>query len=470
MTWQLISAGESERSEFKLQTTRLGPVGQNVCAFLNTKGGTLVIGVNEKGMAAGVKSPKDMASRIQEELISHISPLAYWSITTEVLEGKSVVLIDVPAGMEKPYVYRDRIYMRKGAQTLAATGGDISALILQRHGASSRWERLPAHGVEWEDFDEKEIRNAVEQAQNRGFYPYGDPTGLPEVFERLRLSSPGLFLSSGVVLFCRHAESVFSQTRVRAVRYDSNDPDKLRDNRLFEGHAFSLIHQMEQFLALHLPIRSELPKKGFVRKDEPALPPAAVREALLNALIHRDYAAFDGSIQIGVHDDRVEIWNPGLLPEGMTVEDLKGKHTSRPRNPDITHVFFIRGMIEGVGIGTRRILSECEQAGLPEPTWSTDSGGVRLTFKLPVRKSLGTKSVQVTYSFFNSRQGALLEKLKPGKSIVPSEYFEMVKDEVKDRQARKDLRQLADAGFLRREGRTSSLVYVRTEKPWPASK
>jgi len=460
---QLLADGESEQAEFKQRVTRLDQVGQNVCAFLNTKGGTLLIGVDERGIQ-GVKSPESLQDRIQQDLASHISPLAYWSVNVEEVEGKQVVVIDVPVGMEKPYVYRDKIYSRTGARTTTAGKQRISGLIEERHLQGSRWERLPAHGVAWEDFDQKEVRDAMQQAQAKGLYRYDGTIEVERVFEELRLASAGLILNSGVVLFCKHAERAFPQTRVRGVRYDSNDPDTLRDNRLFEGHAFSLLDQMEQFLALHLPIRSELPKDGFVRKDEPALPPAAVREGLLNALMHRDYAAFDGSIQIGVYDDRVEIWNPGLLPEGMTVQQLKEKHSSRPRNPDLTHVFFIRGMIERIGVGTRRIVRECVAAGLPEPVWSTDSGGVRLTLKLGARKLSGTKSVQITYSYLNSRQDALLKKLKPGQGIGPAEYFEMVKDEVGESRARKDLAELVSQDFLRREGSTTSRRYVRTDK------
>src|SRR5204862_3694916 len=96
----------------------------------------------------------------------------------------------------------------------------------------------------------------------------------------------------------------------------------------------------------------------------------------------RDYAAFDGGVSISIYSDRIEIWNAGLLPEGMSMDDLKHGNVSRPQNPDIAHVFFLRGFIERVGIGGRRIVTEWLEAHLLEPTWELRAGGVLLTLRL----------------------------------------------------------------------------------------
>jgi ATP-dependent DNA helicase RecG len=120
-----------------------------------------------------------------------------------------------------------------------------------------------------------------------------------------------------------------------------------------------------------------------VRRDTPTYPWGALREGVMNALTHRDYAAFDGQLSIQIKSAQIEIWNPGRLPEGMTVQDLPRGHVSRPPNPNIAHVFFLRGLIERVGIGTQRIVQECQAAGLPDPVWELRAGGVSLTLRLP---------------------------------------------------------------------------------------
>jgi ATP-dependent DNA helicase RecG len=262
-----------------------------------------------------------------------------------------------------------------------------------------------------------------------------------------------------VVLFGKHPARRFPQVRIRAARFKGADTvTDFSDNRIFEGNAFELIESAEQFLRAHIAIASELPIQGVRRADTPAYPWRALREAVLNAIVHRDYASFDGGLSLAIYDDRIEIWNSGSLPSGITVESLKGPHPSRPHNPDIANVMFLRGYIERWGLGTRMILSRCLDSGLPEPEWLTDSGGVTLIIRL-TPKSKGTE--------LNSRKVGLLRKLKTGERILPSDYFALVSSEAKERRARQDLLEMSKAGYLRREGKGPATAYIRTTKPIP---
>jgi ATP-dependent DNA helicase RecG len=92
----------------------------------------------------------------------------------------------------------------------------------------------------------------------------------------------------------------------------------------------------------------------------------------VNALVHRDYSAFDGGMSVAVYDGRMEFWNSGQLPDEMTVEDLRVTHPSRPINPDIAQVCFLYGLMERWGIGTQKIIRSCVENGLPEPDWKVD--------------------------------------------------------------------------------------------------
>ena len=102
----------------------------------------------------------------------------------------------------------------------------------------------------------------------------------------------------------------------------------------------------------------------------------------MNALVHRDYSAYSGGLSVSIYPHRLELWNPGRLPEGLYPTDLKTARVSRPHNPDIAHVFFLRGLMERWGIGTRRIVEECRASGLPDPRWEEVGGGIRLTLYL----------------------------------------------------------------------------------------
>ena len=459
---QVVASGESERVEFKSVPSKLDGIGQTICAFLNTRGGTLIVGVDDRGQITGVKSAVQEAEKIQRDLLEKISPKAAWSVNVDEVDGKKLILVDVPQGLEKPYIYRDRIFVRRGAQTVVAVGTEITGLIDRRHAEGSRWERLPALGFEIDDLDKSEILQTAKEAQERRLYPFADPSKPLRILEQLGLASGGMLLNSAVILFGKNLARRFPQIRIRAARFKGESLTSFTDNRTFEGHAFALIEKIESFLRTHIPIESELPKKGVRRSDTPAYPWPALREGMLNAIVHRDYAAFDGGLSVGIHDDRIEFWNSGSLPEGITVESLKGPHPSRPHNPDIANVFFLRGFIERWGIGARQIVNQCREAGLPEPEWKTEGGGITLTIRLKTAPEGKTRGIEL-----NARQIALLKRLEPEEIMNPGDYFTSVAGQVKERRARTDLLELTDAGYLRRVGRGPSTVYVRTEKPLP---
>ena len=143
----------------------------------------------------------------------------------------------------------------------------------------------------------------------------------------------------------------------------------------------------------------------------------------------------------------------GKLPEGLRVIDLKRNHPSLPANPDMAHVFYLRGIIERVGRGTLKIVEQCQSAGLPTPVWAASPTGITLVFR----------SKRTAKRRLNPRQAALLQKLQPGQSLKPADYYEEMAAAVSQRQAQRDLTGLEAGGWLRREGEGPATVYVRTD-------
>ena len=215
---------------------------------------------------------------------------------------------------------------------------------------------------------------------------------------------------------------------------------------------------METFVKTHVPVAAKFIPGQMRREDKPGYPFFALREGLLNALMHRDYAAFTGGVAVNIYPDRLEIWNSGKLPSGLTIADLKRDHPSLPPNPDIAQVVYLRGLIEKVGRGTEKIIHDCREAGLPPPVWKEAPTGITLTF-------YSAKAAR--HISLNARQRELLARLKPGDQFAPSSYYAEAANKVKRRQAQSDLNDLVSAGFLERIGETSAAVYIRTQKPWP---
>jgi ATP-dependent DNA helicase RecG len=176
----------------------------------------------------------------------------------------------------------------------------------------------------------------------------------------------------------------------------------------------------------------------------------------VNAFVHRDYAAFEGGMSVGLYPNRLVIWNSGDLPEGIRIGDLKKEHPSILRNPDISHVFYLRRYMERVGRGTQKIIEECRAARLPAPKWEAGPGGVTLT--LFAGTGLGETER------LNLRQRKLLKDMQVGTLVKTAEYCELLA--VSERQGRRDLMELEQAGFLDREGEGPATVFRRTEAPW----
>ena len=435
--------------------------GHAVAAFLNGAGGTVVLGA-EADRVVGVGGA---AEAIRRDLAENLSPQASVSVTVEDWDGRPCVVLDVPPGAAPPYVYRDAIYVRAGGATVRADAGQLSALVQRRFREPTRWERLPALGFELDDLDGEEVaRTALEASQRRGGLDRGERAA---VLESLGLLDGGQLLNSAVVLFGRQAARRYPQLRVRVAHFADEDQAALFDSQVFEGSAFALLEQAMAFLTRTLPVASVLPVTGLTRRDVPAYPWAAVREGLVNALVHRDYAAYDGSVAITLFPQRLEIWNPGTLPEGWTVGDLRAGHVSRPHNPDIAHVFFLRGLVERLGIGARRIVSSCVAAGLPEPEWTLLGGGVSLTLRLSGKKAARPRLDPPALDWtapLPARAQAFLRQTPEGRQFTRQEYQRQSAPEVSERTVRNDLARMADQGFLVLVGQGPGTAYVRTGK------
>lgn len=456
----LVDQGESVRMEFASNAIREAVV-RTAVAFLNAQGGTLIIGVrdNEQHEVIGIENAKRIASEIADWLAKEITPRA--AITTAVvrLADAEVVVVDVPEGSESPYLHKHVIFIRKGTRTVPATTEDIVGLVARRQGESDRWERRAAAGVTLRDLSEEEVMLTAERAATQRLTNLG--SGMVEVLEQLNVVGNGAVRNSGVILFGKKPGQFFPQTQVRIVRFESDaDIDHLEDNRVLEGNIFQLIEKVNDVLATHIPIRARIQQSSFQREESPAYPMTALREAIINAFAHRDYASYTGSIVIKLFPNRLEVWNPGSLPEGLSISDLADGAVSRPHNPDIAYVLFLRGLVERLGTGTRRIIDACREGGLPLPRWEQVGGGIRLSIFLRDAKRAGSKAL-------NERMDRFVQSTKPDEHITAATYHSAFAPDISERAARTDLAKLVDLGYLKKIRRGRGTHYIRTRQQLP---
>lgn len=452
----VIPASESETVEFKEKLSKPEQIAMAVCAFLNSNGGTVYLGVRDREKIIGLDDATMVATELQKQLQMRISPKALWSVNVEDFEDKKIVTVEVPAGNERPYVCDGGIYLRKGDRSISANAESIHRMVELQYRTPFRWERQPAAGFEIEDLDDKEVKKAVGEIRQRGRFQLEASASTSDVLYHLSLMQSGVLTNACAVLFGKNPARTLPQSRVRATVFSTDKGGDFLDDHVFEGHAFSLLNQVTEFLQRNVRLVAEFEPGKMQRTDRPEYPFGALREGVMNALAHRDFASFDGGMTVGVYPDRIEVWNSGALPDRLTVGALKRPHPSLPPNPDIAHVFYLRGFIERIGRGTIKILDECKSANLPAPSWKTGESGVTLTIH-------GRRGGAVAPKL-NRRQKDLLASLKPGQSVAPGEYYARLAGVVSQRQAQRDLSCLEDAGWLQQEGSGPATVYIRTDK------
>jgi ATP-dependent DNA helicase RecG len=255
--------------------------------------------------------------------------------------------------------------------------------LLERMHGTHRWENRPAEGITVEDLDHAELLRTIEEAI-RGHRMNDPGTRNPkELLLGLGLIHEGRLLNAAVVLFGKTNRLLphYPQCLLRMARFRGRDKTEFLDNRQETGHAFDLLQRAQRFLRDHLPVAGRIVPNLFQRADDPLYPPAALREALANALCHRDYSIGGGAVSIAIYDDRLEITSTGALPFDLTPADLVRPHPSRPWNPLIAQVFYRRGIIESWGRGTIKMAELTEQAGLAAPEFECTAGEVWVRFR-----------------------------------------------------------------------------------------
>jgi ATP-dependent DNA helicase RecG len=296
------------------------------------------------------------------------------------VKGRTVVVIQVPEYPIKPVAVRGRCYRRVGDSNRQMSPSAIAEMHMASAGAS--WDARPLPDRTLRDLNLARVRRYMTLAMNvgrRNFEPGAKPR---EVVEKLELVRNGHPTWASILLFGKRPQSPLIQATVHCGRFRTETD--IVDDRLIEGSIVDQIDETMDFLKKHMSVRFVI--TGKPQRDQIwDYPLEALREAVINAICHRDYGD-TSDIQIKVFDEHIRIWNPGFLPYGVTIEDLyRRTHASKPRNKLIAQVFYDLEIIERYGSGIQRMLDACRAAGIPEPTIAESTGGFLITFRKGAR-------------------------------------------------------------------------------------
>lgn len=381
----LVRQGEGPTLEFKRSTGELKEAMKTICAFLNASGGTVLFGVRPDGTTEG-QEVSDQTIRDIAQTTDRFEPPAHFSIKrVKIKAGREVIAAAVEgnSGVE-PFMYDGRAYERVGSTTRKMPQSKYEKLLLDRAHGKRRWENFPAEGVGLRDIDRDEVYRIAEAARSAGRLVGPIGGRLADMLDRLKVRKDGKILQAAVMLFGKSFLPDYPQCELRVARFRGVDKTEFMDQRSVRGPAFKLLEEAELFCQRHFPLPGKIVPGKMRRVDTPLIPPDAMREILVNALIHRDYSIAGGSVSLAIFDDRVEVWSAGRFPSGITPDMLTRKHLSVLRNPIISDVFHRAGLIEQWGRGTNRVTEMCRAAGILPPLFQEIGPFAVVTFRVRV--------------------------------------------------------------------------------------
>ncbi|MDA2922012.1 helix-turn-helix domain-containing protein [Patescibacteria group bacterium AH-259-L07] len=453
---KLIEKGESESLELKLSLSQIKEIIQTIAGFANKNGGKIIIGVSFVGNISGLQTGKDTIERLTNKISTSLEPKVYPKIEVKEIVKKRIIIIDIDEAKEKPVFAFGRAFKRVGKSTLRMSKEETEKLILERK--KVYWDEQVCEDATLQDIDEDKVKWFLRKAKHERNFDIETEIPIKEVLERLRLIKNRKLINASILLFGKDPQKFFLQAKIRCARFKGTAAVDFIDMKLIEKSIIDQVDEAEKFVLSHIKKAAKIVM--FKREEVWEYPPDALREAIVNAVCHRDYS-IHGNIKIAILDDRIEISNPGRLPESLTPSLLKRKHDSILRNPSIANNFFLIKNIEQWGRGTNKIVQWCVEHGLKEPDFNEIGGGFEVKFYAPedILKLIPEKGkIDLRELGLNKRQiEALRSMVNKGVMFTNKKYREHFK--VGGATAKRDLMKLLKLGLVERVGTGRAIKY-----------
>lgn len=438
MTIDLLSYNENCTTEFKEKVN--DNFFKSLSAFANTDGGCILLGVRDDKSIEGFNGQQEgVINQIIDCL--GIQP----KIEVENIQDKEILLVKVEKS-NNLIAYKNIYYKRIGNTTRVMPQNEIRERLLE--------------GISWEsqtgnfftaDINENSIRNFVKYGISAGRLPsIPDNESIDAILEKLGLVINGKITNAGILLFGKNPQKYFINANVRVGAFKSNDATTIISDKVIEGNLFEQVEKAEEAIKFAINVKYSITGKTSERQEIWDYPLSAIRETLLNSIVHRDYFDKTSPIQIKIFKDWLWFYNPGELVDDLTIENLKTSHPSKTRNPLIASIFYRAGLIEKFGSGIDRIMNACRKEIIPQPEFLEECGGFSVKFKKE-------------FAELNERQNKALSAIKEKSLISNSEYQEITG--ATRETSKRDLALMLKLGILHKvgEGKTTKYSAWETE-------
>ncbi len=441
---KLITQPESKVLEFKSDLSSLDPILKTIVAFANTAGGILLIGLSPQGEILGVENVFKAEEKLANSVADSIHPAMLPEIEISTLNGKNILVVKVSYWKGPFYLKKlgtpNGVYIRLGSTSRPA-GPELLAE-MQRTLLQPSFDEQPLPEL---FSDSLELQKAQEAFQRVG-----------KDLDEHKLRSLGVLVQSGnrlapsiggLILFGKQEirQRFLPDARVSCARFRGNDKTEIIDRYEVEGTILDAVNAVPKFILRNTRLAAKI--QDIQRENIPEYPMTAIREVLINALAHCNYSITGSRIQIAIFNDRLEIQNPGMLPFGFTLEDLK-EGVSRVRNRVIARVFNELDLMEEWGSGYKRITEVCVAGGYPEVSWQELGTSFRVTFYPHVATSLEPKESKTGIRDLSPKQIAIINAFVIGENLSFRQIIEKLPFSMPERSLRHDLAKLHSLGFL----------------------
>lgn len=405
-----------------------------ICGFANAHGGTIYIGMDDKGNITHVGDAK----KLLEDIPNKVRDVLGIMVDVNLHETKQGNYLEI---IVEPYPnavnYKGQYHYRSGSTKQELKGAALDKFLLQKTG--KRWDSVPVPNVSVDDLKAETFdffrKKGIQSKRLDESILYESNI---QLLENLKLTEGKYLKRAAVLLFHPDPEKFFTGAYIK-IGYFEKEVDLIFQDEV-HGNLFEQIEKAIDILFTKY-IKAIISYEGIHRIETYEYPKDAIREGLLNSISHKNYAGAT-PIQISVYKDKIMIWNFGELPEDWTIERLLAKHPSIPYNPDIANAFFRSGYVEAWGRGFTKMIELCQEAGLPVPVYENSMSGFWAVF----RKDIYHKEYLQELGLNDRQVKAVLYVKEKGK-ISNKEYQELVN--VARRTATRDLTQLTEKRILK---------------------
>jgi ATP-dependent DNA helicase RecG len=443
---------ESHRLETKQSLAERDGIVETVAAFATADGGVIRVGVRPDGERVGVQLGRGTLENLANEIKQNTEPPQYPLLQLDEEGGPPVIVVEVQASPIKPVWAFGRPYKRVGRTNQRLSPEETQRLVEVTTGRT--WDAWPCEDLSVADLDREAARKYLRRADL-------DPdTPTETVLRNLGLLTARGIGNGAALLFAENPQRFAVDAQTKCGRFLGTDSVDFLDEQTLDGTVLSQLDAALTFIARNT--RQAIRITGRPERERvPEYPDEALREALVNALCHRDYA-MPGTVQVRIYDSRLEVWNPGRLSPELTIDDLYRPHGSYPRNRLLAQAFHRAGLIEAWGTGTLRIIRACEAVGMARPEYDSLGASFVVRFASRFAENGSPEPLVLT-----DRQKRVLAHAREHGAISSREC--VVIANVTQRQAQRELKVLRDAGVLLRRGRGAQTSYSLPDGDSPAS-